>query len=140
MNVVYDAGGRVPAVAYGPGFKRLVANYMYWEGRNLPRAGRDKVAGSHYPLARDLANPKLFVSTLPVVQEGLAELRRGDLVFMKPPPDSVHGHCLVYLGTREGSRLTCAFATEDGAVVEVYDIDQPRGYTVRRPQPGKAEQ
>ena len=137
MNVVYEAGGRVPAVAYGPGYRRLVSNYMFWRGRTLSRAGRAKLAGSHYPLARDLANPQLFVTTMPVVQEGLDAIRAGDLVFMNPPGGALHGHCLVYLGKRDGTRLRCAYVVEDGVTVQYFDVDQPRGYTVRRPRPGR---
>jgi len=135
MNVLYEAGGQVPTVAYGPGFKRLVSNYRYWRGRDLSPTGRYKVKGSHYPLARDLANPALFVATLPVVNGKLTALRPGDVVFMKPPEDSPHGHCLVYLGERDGTSIKAAYATEDGITIDFYDIDQPRGYTMRRPRP-----
>jgi cell wall-associated NlpC family hydrolase len=136
MNVVYKAGGRVPAVAYGPGFRKLVSNYMYWRGRQLSRTGERKVAESHYPLARDLAAPRLFVKTIPLVQGGLEQLRPGDLIFMKPSDGGFHGHCLVYLGERDGRRLKCAYATEDGAVIRFYDVGEPLGYTIRRPQAG----
>jgi hypothetical protein len=137
LNVVYEAGGMVPAVAYGPGFRRLVSNWRYWEGRRLSSRGRRKVAESHYPLARDLADPKLFVKTIPLVRGGLDRLRPGDLVFMKPKDGGFHGHCLVYLGERDGRRLQCAYATEDGAVIRFYDVGEPDRYTIRRPQPGR---
>jgi hypothetical protein len=95
------------------------------------------VTESHDPLARDLAAPRLFVITIPVVRGGRDRLLSGDLVFVKPKDGGFHGHCLVYLGERDGRRLQCTYATEDGAVTRSYDVDEPGRYTIRRPQPGR---
>jgi hypothetical protein len=134
LNVVYAAGGRVPVVAYGPKLERIISNYMFWQGRRLSRHGRGKVAQSHYPFARELANPQLFVKTLPVVAGGLDALQEGDLVILKPPRDSPSGHCLVYLGKRQGNEIHAAYASSDGAVIEYYELEKERGYTIRRPR------
>jgi hypothetical protein len=134
LNVVYLAGGRVPVVVYGSDMRRIVSNFMFWQGKPLTRQQRRDVSESHYPCSGDLANPTLFTKTLPVVRGGLEALHKGDLVILHPPEGEREGHCLIYLGHRQGTLLQVACASEDGAAVKPYDVDGERGYTIRRPQ------
>ena len=134
LNAVYLAGGRVPVVVYGSDLRRIVSNYMIWQNQHLSRQARRDVSESHYPCSGDLADPKLFVNTLPVVRGGLAALRRGDLVILHPPAGEREGHCLIYLGHRHGTRLQVACAGSDCAAVKQYDVEGERGYTIRRPR------
>ena len=134
LNVVYLAGGRVPVVVYGSGMRRIVSNFMFWRDKPLTRQQRRDVSESHYPCSGDLANPNLFAKTLPVVQGGLEALHKGDLVILHPPKGEREGHCLVYLGQRQGTLLQVACAGMDGAAVKQYDVAGERGYTIRRPQ------
>jgi hypothetical protein len=134
LNVVYLAGGRVPVVVYGPGLRRIVSNYVLWLGKCLARQARRDVSESHYPCSRDLANPELFVNTLPVVRGGLEALQKGDLVILYPPEGEREGHCLIYMGRRQGSLLHVACAGIDGAALKKYDVEGERGFTIRRPR------
>ena len=134
LNVVYLAGGRVPVVVYGSGLRRIVSNYMLWQGQRLTRQARRDVSESHYPCSGDLADPKLFVNTLPIVQGGLEALQKGDLIILHPPEGEREGHCLVYLGHRRGTLLQVACAGVEKASVEQYDVEGEREYTIRRPR------
>lgn len=135
LNVVYLAGGCVPVVVYGADLRRIVSNYMLWQDRPLSRQARQDVSESHYPCSGDLADTKLFVKALPVVQGGLDSLQKGDLVILHPPEGGREGHCLVYLGSRNGTALQVACASVEGAAVKEYDLEGEREYTIRRPRP-----